>query len=180
MSVWGTGTQYISSSFSRQREFMHFATIFTPHHHLWLIIWRTSLPNPTRDLAVDFHSHGCTILLRPCLDSWSILSGTGISTCYPSPTAFALSLGPDLLWVVQPSPENLGHSTALIVSTLALLIPAFSLVYSPHTLSIVLQPVYIAPLPIYKNYIFLNFGLQFSPDYCRRIPTRPVSYYALF
>ncbi len=159
---------------------MHFATIFTPHHHLWLIIWRTLLPNPTRDLAVDFHSHGCTILLRPCLDSWSILSGTGISTCCPSPTAFALSLGPDLLWVVQPSPENLGHSTALIVSTLALLIPAFSLVCSPRTLPIALQPAYIAPLPIYKNYIFPNFGLQFSPDYCRRIPTRPVSYYALF
>ena len=140
VSVWGTGTHYISSSFSRQREFMYFVTIFTPHHHLWLIIWRTSLPNPTRDLAVDFRPHGCTILLRPCLDSLSILSGTGISTCYPSPTAFALGLGPDLLWVVQPSPENLGHSTALIVSTLALLMPAFSLVCSPHTLSIVLLP----------------------------------------
>ena len=117
MSVWGPGTQYISSSFSRQREFMHFVTIFTPRHHLWLIIWRTSLPNPTNDLAADFHSRGCTILLRPCFDSLSILSGTGISTSYPSPTAFALGLGPDLLWVVQPSPENLGHSTALIVST---------------------------------------------------------------
>ena len=141
VSVWGTGTHYISSSFSRQREFMHFVTIFTPHHHLWLIIWRTSLPNPTHDLAADFHSRGCTILLRPCFDSLSILSGTGISTSYPSPTAFALGLGPDLLWVVQPSPENLGHSTALIVSTLALLIPAFSLLYSPHALSIVLLPV---------------------------------------
>ena len=133
---------------------MHFVTIFTPHHHLLLIIWRTSLPNPTYDLAVDFRPHGCTILLRPCLDSWSILSGTGISTCYPSPTAFALGLGPDLLWVVQPSPENLGHSTALIVSTLALLMPAFSLVYSPHALSIVLLPVYIAPLPIY-NFLYI-------------------------
>ena len=151
VSVWGTGTQYISSSFSRQREFMYFVTIFTPHHHSRLIIWRTSLPNPAYDLATDFHPRGYTILLRPCLDSLSILSGTGISTCYPSPTAFALSLGPDLLWVVQPSPENLGHSTALIVSTLALLMPAFSLVYSPHALSIVLLPVYIAPLPIYKN-----------------------------
>ena len=130
---------------------MYFVTIFTPHHHLLLIIWRTSLPNPTHDLAMDFHPHGYTILLRPCFDSWSILSGTGISTCYPSPTAFALGLGPDLLWVVQPSPENLGHSTALIISTLALLMPAFSLVCSPHALSIVLLPTHIAPLPIYKN-----------------------------
>ena len=148
VSVCGTGTLYLSSSFSRQREFMYFVTIFTPHHHLLLIIWRTSLPNPTYDLATDFHPRGYTILLRPCFDSWSILSGTGISTCYPSPTAFALGLGPDLLWGVQPSPENLGHSTALILSTLALLMPAFSLVYSPHAHSLVLLPVYIAPLPI--------------------------------
>ena len=76
---------------------MYFVTIFTPHHQSLLIIRRTSLPNPTPDLAVDFHPHGYTILLRPCFDSWSILSGTGISTCYPSPTAFALGLGPDLL-----------------------------------------------------------------------------------
>ena len=56
MSVWGTGTQYISSSFSRQREFMYFVTIFTPHHHSRLIIWRTLLPNPTPDLATEFPS----------------------------------------------------------------------------------------------------------------------------
>ena len=32
--------------------------------------------------------------------------------------------------------------------------PAFSLVYSPHALSIVLLPVYIAPLPIY-NFLYI-------------------------
>ena len=97
VSVCGTGTQCISSSFSRQREFMYFVTIFAPHHQSLLIIWRTSLPNPTPDLATHFHPRGYTILLRPCLDSWSTLSGTGISTCCPSSTSFDLNLGPDLL-----------------------------------------------------------------------------------
>ena len=139
---------------------MYFVTIFTPHHHLLLIIWRTLLPNPTHDLAVDFHPHGYTILLRPCFDSWSILSGTGISTCYPSPTAFALGLGPDLPWEDWPSPGNLRFSTVWVLATLSLLMPAFSLVYSPPSLTIRLLPVYIAPLPI-EFLLSLNFGVMF-------------------
>ena len=71
-----------------------------------------------------------------------------MSTSCTSPTAFALSLVPDLPWVVKPSPGNLGHSTAWIITTLSLLMPAFSRPYSPHPLTIVLQPVWIAPLPI--------------------------------
>ncbi len=35
---------------------MYFVTIFTPHHQSLLIIWRTLLPNPTPDLAVEFPS----------------------------------------------------------------------------------------------------------------------------
>ena len=83
--------------------------------------------------------------------------GTGISTSYPSTTPFGLALGPDLLWVDEPSPENLGHSTVMFLTLLSLLMPAFSLVYSPLPLTIQLLPVYIAPLPI-KLLLFLNFG----------------------
>ena len=115
MSVCGTSTHISSSSFSRQCEFMYFVTIFTPHHHSEFAKQRTSLLFPPRDLARLLHPPGNTILLRPCLGSLAYISGTGISTCFPSATTFVLALGPDLLWVVKPSPENLGHSTALIL-----------------------------------------------------------------
>ena len=83
--------------------------------------------------------------------------GTGISTSYPSTTPFGLALGPDLLWVDEPSPENLGHSMVVFLTPLSLLMPAFSLVCSPLSLTIQLQPAYIAPLPIDLR-LFLNFG----------------------
>ena len=38
--------------------------------------------------------------------------GAGIYTCCPSPTTAVLGLGPDLPWVDEPSPGNLGLSTA--------------------------------------------------------------------
>ena len=62
--------------------------------------------------------------------------GIGIFTDCPSPTAFALSLGPDLPWVDDPSPGNLGHSTAQFLTSLSLLIPAFSLVFCPLDLTV--------------------------------------------
>ena len=102
--------------------------------------------------------------LHPNLDAWtgqtiarlelsfcvtaSFLGGAGISTCYPSPTTSVLGLGPDLPWADEPSPGNLGLSTATFLALLSLLIPALSLVYSPPLLSVRLQPVYVAPLPL--------------------------------
>ena len=86
--------------------------------------------------------------------------GTGISTCCPSPTAFALGLGPDLPWEDWPSPGNLRHSTERVLASLSLLMPAFSLVYSPPSLTVRLQPVHIAPLPMEFN-PSLNFGVMF-------------------
>ena len=132
---------------------------FTPHHHpaLRQAYFTTCQPH---DLATDFHPRGLAILLRPCFDSWSIHGSTGISTCYPSPTAFALSLGPDLPWEDEPSPGNLGHSTAEILAPLSLLMPAFSLVCSPPPLSIWLQPAHDAPLPCLLLNILI-FGVEF-------------------
>ena len=57
--------------------------------------------------------------------------------------------------------------------------PAFSLQYSPHSLTLVLQSVFVAPLPIAKrNPKTSVYGL--APVHYRRTTTRPVSYYALF
>ena len=114
----------------------------------------------SNDLATDLHPCGLTILLRPCIDSLSIYGGTGISTRYPSPTAFALGLGPDLPWEDDPSPGNLGHSTAEILAPLSLLMPAFSLVCAPPPLSIWLQRTYNALLPL-QLLVILVFGVKF-------------------
>ena len=63
--------------------------------------------------------------------------------------AICHGLGPDLPWVDEPSPGNLGHSTASFLTSLSLLIPAFSLVSCPPFLTVRLRPLYDAPLPIY-------------------------------
>ena len=71
-----------------------------------------------------------------------------------------LGLGPDLPWADEPSPGNLRLSTVRILTSLSLLMPAFSLVYSPLLLSVQLLPVYDAPLPraLLRTH---NFGGKF-------------------
>ena len=105
---------------------------------------RTSL-QPTLD---TFTQLTITALELSFCVTASFLGSAGISTCYPSPTTLVLGLGPDLPWADEPSPGNLGLSTAMFLAWLSLLIPAFSLVYCPHVLSVMLQPVHIAPLPL--------------------------------
>ena len=124
--------------------------------------------------AVDHH-RAHAILPCQCL---CYVSGAGISTCCPSPTTSVLGLGPDLPWADEPSPGNLGLSTAVFLARLSLLIPALSLLYRPHVLPVMLLPVHIAPLPMLAHPA--ASVLRFSPGHLRRIITRPVSYYALF
>ena len=107
----------------------------------------------------------------------------GISTCCPSPTTPVLGLGPDLPWADEPSPGNLGLSTGMVLTCLSLLIPAFSLLYCPHVLTVMLLPVHNAPLPLasaLRNRESAASVTCFSPGHLRRTTTRPVSYYALF
>ena len=151
--------------------------VFTPLQHLALLRAYFTTRKPHALLA-PVHQCDQTILLCHCL-IFPILGGTGISTCCPSSTPFGLDLGPDLPWVDEPSPGNLWLSTAKFLASLSLLMPAFSLVYSPLPLSIQLLPVYIAPLPIRCAYPQTSVT-DFSPGNLRRSTTRPVSYYALF
>ena len=106
------------------------------------------------------------------------IGSAGIYTCCPSPTTAVLGLGPDLPWVDEPSPGNLGLSTGMFLACLSLLIPAFSLLCSPPCLSIRLRPAHNAPLPRISAPIASVSRL--SPGHFRRTITRPVSYYALF
>ena len=118
------------------------------------------------------------LILSFCVTA-SFLGGAGISTCYPSATTSVLTLGPDLPWADEPSPGNLGLSTAMFLAWLSLLIPALSLLCSPPLLSVRLQSAHNAPLPL----LFCNPSLRWqvlAPLHIRRTTTRPVSYYALF
>ena len=74
--------------------------------------------------------------------------------------AFALTLGPDLPREDQLYSGNLRYSAYKILTYISLLIPAFSLQYSPQLLPVLLRSVFNAPLPIFR---FLSFGVVFQP-----------------
>ena len=143
-SVCGTGTLNITSAFSCQPGFTCFATsIFATLH---VSASRTAYFTTVQPTRLDrlYHQPAHAILLCQC---FTLAGGTGISTSYPSPTTFVLGLGPDLPWVDEPSPGNLGLSTGKFLACLSLLIPAFSLLHRPRSLPIPLLPVHDAPLP---------------------------------
>ena len=95
-----------------------------------------------------------------CVPTVLSYRSTGISTCCPSATPFGLALGPDLPRADQLYSGNLGYSAGRIPTFLSLLIPAFSLPYSPQLLPVLLPPVCNAPLPTLR---FLSFGVVFQP-----------------
>ena len=121
---------------------------FGPHHGSALrkAYFTTSQPNRLNRL---YHQPAHAILLRQRV---AHKGGTGISTSCPSPTTSVLGLGPDLPWADEPSPGNLGLSTATFLALLSLLIPAFSLLHRPPVLPLWLLPMHYAPLP----HVFLN------------------------
>ena len=118
------------------------------------------------------------LMLSTCVPTVLGTHSTGISTCYPSTTSFDLALGPDLPRADQLYSGNLGYSAARILTLLSLLIPAFSLLSSPHPLSVMLRSPKNAPLPTLTSSAASVWC--FSPGHFRRRTSRPVSYYALF
>ena len=123
----------------------------------------------------SFHSR---VVLSFCVPTVLMIRGTGISTCCPSATLFSLALGPDLPRADQLYSGNLGYSAARILTLLSLLIPAFSLLSSPHPLPVMLPSPKNAPLPTLTSSAASVWC--FSPGHFRRRTSRPVSYYALF
>ena len=159
-AVCGTGTSMIiASTFSCQRGFTCFATLISlpvTAQPMRTAYFTTAQPNRLDRL---YHQPAHAILLCQC---FTHKGGTGISTSCPSPTTFVLGLGPDLPWADEPSPGNLGLSTAMFLAWLSLLIPALSLLYSPLLLSVQLQPVHNAPLP-HTLQCIRRFGGTFEP-----------------
>ena len=176
-SVCGTGTLTIVSAFSCQRGFTCFPTLISVPFRLLPCMAYFTIPQPNH-LDRLYHQPAHAILLRQRVTH---KGGTGISTSCPSPTTSVLGLGPDLPWADEPSPGNLGLSTAVFLALLSLLIPAFSLLCRPPVLPLRLQPTYYAPLPLIS--CDTNPKLRWcvlAPLHLRRTITRPVSYYALF
>jgi hypothetical protein len=100
----------------------------SPHH------------SPTTDLDRRLHHipitrriterlHGLSIT---CLSAGRCITGTGISTGYPSTTPVGLALGPDLPWADQLDPGTLSQSAHTFLTHVSLLMPAFSLVNRPQ------------------------------------------------
>ena len=129
VSVYGTGTMQTIAAF--------------------LGTWLISFPTL-------FRSTSRLRIVRRICQPYSYLACTGLSIpgsysphaspqfCYivvqesqpgPSTTSFDLALGPDLPRADQLYSGNLRYSAGRIPTFLSLLIPAFSLLKSPHTLS---------------------------------------------
>ena len=138
----------------------------------WLAVFPTS---PVPRLHAAFRS---APVLSLCVPTVLIYSSTGISTCCPSATPLGLALGPDLPRADQLYSGNLGYSAWRIPTSISLLIPAFSLPYTPQLLTVLLRRICNAPLPIPSD---SSASVScFSPGHFRRRTSRPVSYYALF
>ena len=106
----------------------------------------------------SFHSR---LMLSTRVPTVLSYCSTGISTCCPSTTAFALALGPDLPRADQLYSGNLRYSAWRIPTSISLLIPAFSLLNAPQLLPVLLRRPKNAPLPIPIG--FLSFGSVFQP-----------------
>ena len=146
---------------------------FTPHHVFQLPHGFSNAAGTS--LAPGSHSRLPLSARVPTVLSYH---STGISTCCPSATTLVLTLGPDLPRADQLYPGNLGYSAERILTSISLLIPAFSLPCSPQLLTVLLRPACNAPLPILSDP--LVSVVRFSPGHFRRRTSRPVSYYALF
>ena len=92
--------------------------------------------------------------------------GTGLSTCCPSPTRLRLGLGPGFPREDQLYPGILRHSAWTILTSISLLIPAFSLHAAPRLLPVTLRRCINAPLPIIharRHASSHGFGGTFQP-----------------
>ena len=139
MSVCGTGTNLLARGLSplceindsRKTCFLSPSQLDLNEYRICLILSLTAWTyNPIVRFAYPTAS-------PPSLKT--IHGGTGISTCYPSPTPVGLSLGPDYPRADEPSSGNLSQSVDGILTRLSLLTPAFSLLSAPHVLAIMLQ-----------------------------------------
>ena len=82
--------------------------------------------------------------------------------------------------MISIAQKTLGFQRPGFLPGLSLLMPAFSLLYSPAILTVDLQPSIERSSTTDSKLSIQSFGDMLSPNHFRRRVTRPVSYYALF
>ena len=111
VSVYGTGAVYAIAAFLGSQ-----LTCFPTNSSVHITSSDCMADLPTillPRLSRSFHSR---VTLSVCVPTVLLYSSTGISTCYPSTTAFALALGPDLPREDQLYPGNLRYSAFKILT----------------------------------------------------------------
>ena len=91
---------------------------------------------PTNFQSLSPGATNARVKLQCCVSLLKSFSGYGISTVCASTTPVGLALAPGLPGADEPAPGNLRFSTITILTQFSLLIPAFSLPYSPLVLSL--------------------------------------------
>ena len=127
---------------------------------IFLCILTHSLHSPFTSFSIPGSCSG------PASPHVLIPRGTGLSTCCPSPTRLRLGLGPGFPREDQLYPGILRHSAWTILTSISLLIPAFSLHAPPRLLPVTLRRCINAPLPIMhsrRNTSSHGFGGTFQP-----------------
>ena len=134
VSVYGTGTYKTIAAFldSQGPGLPYLCSVRVTSSDRAADLPTALLPRLHRDI----HSR---IPFPVCVPTVLFICGTGISACCPSATAFALALGPDLPRADQLYSGNLGYSAERILTSLSLLIPAFSLLIPPLLLPVQLR-----------------------------------------
>ena len=123
------GLRILSSSTCVGLRYGHLEYTYTfSRHHLHL------LPYYFQSLSTG--STNARLRLQCCVSILKFVSGYGISTVCASTTPVGLALAPGLPRADEPTPGNLRFSTITILTQFSLLIPAFSLLYSPPVLTL--------------------------------------------
>ena len=134
VSVYGTGIIYTIAAFLGT-----WLTRFVTYFSLRITSLACLADLPSRHLLRLHRSFHSRLVWPTCVPTVLICNSTGISTCCPSTTSFDLALGPDLPRADQLYSGNLGYSAGRILTSLSLLIPAFSLLNAPLLLSVQLR-----------------------------------------
>ena len=134
VSVYGTGMCYTIAAFLGT-----WLTCFVTYCSLHITSLDCLADLPTRLLLRLYRFSHSRLMLSTCVPTVLVTHSTGISTCYPSTTSFDLALGPDLPRADQLYSGNLRYSAVRILTSISLLIPAFSLPAPPRLLPVPLR-----------------------------------------